>query len=149
MLIEILTLDHLQWLPNRKDFLEFLDLDTHLVLYQKTSGFHGAFATGVTSLLCPPSTCVCMCAVNSGGCITGLQQLFIVPGHRNKTNHPISSNSHSSATANKSNHSLKQTHIIRPFPPVPLVYAHVVITEVFHISNHLGVFQLLHCKNNA
>ena len=45
---DILTLDQLQWLPNRSDFPSIIhDLDTDLNLHRITSGFHGAFASRV------------------------------------------------------------------------------------------------------
>ena len=43
MFTEILTLEQLQWLPNRLDFL-LIDLDTELDLYCTTSGFYWVFA---------------------------------------------------------------------------------------------------------
>ena len=46
MLNDILTLDQ-QWLPNQSDFPPIHDLDTDFDLHRITSGFYGAFATGV------------------------------------------------------------------------------------------------------
>ena len=60
MLNDILTLDLLYWHPNQSDIPQFHDLDTDLYLHRMSSGFYGAYATGVAcqqGTLDLPDTC--------------------------------------------------------------------------------------------
>ena len=80
--------------PTDQTFHQFQDLYTELDLHRFMSGFHGAFATGVASqqgTLTLPDTWF----------RPPFWDLLMLQLLKNKTNHPISSNSHPSATAKK------------------------------------------------
>ena len=82
--------------PTDQTFHQFQDLYTELDLHRFMSGFHGAFATGVASqqgTLTLPDTWF----------RPPFWDLLMLQLLKNKTNHPISNNSHPSATAKKSN----------------------------------------------